>query len=122
VSLADDETTATLSRTLNGANTTLTLARPGSAEVTWSGLQTPIAFHAQIMPDTDNNTLTFENGTVLKITTGTLESLEPEGYVPALVVGMGKLTLEDPMAKKYPLVRIAPVDGVVVIAVRHRAA
>lgn len=115
VGLVDDETTATLTRTLNSTNTALTLTRPGSTTITWSGLQTPVEFHAQTVPAADGNTLTFENGVVLKITTGTLESLDPEGYVPALVVGMGKLTLEDPMARKYPLLRVVPVGGVVVV-------
>jgi hypothetical protein len=75
------------------------------------------ASSGQAMPVVDGNTLTFENGVALKITEGTLEGLDPEGYVPALVVGMGKLTLEDPMAKKYPLVRIDPVEGKVELEV-----
>jgi hypothetical protein len=120
VTLEDDDSTATLTRTLGGAVTTLELDRPNVVRITWNGLQTPIEFHAHHLPTVDGKSLAWESGALLQITTGTLESLEPEGHVPALVVGMGKLTLEDPMARAYPLVRVAPRDGTLTLAIMRR--
>jgi hypothetical protein len=118
VGIEDDDSTATLTRSLGGAVTTVVLDRPNVLRITWNGLEAPIEFHAHEIPTRDENTLTWEGGVLLNITTGSLDNLDPEGHVPALVVGMGKLTLQDPMAKKYPQVRVAPVNGTVKIEVR----
>jgi hypothetical protein len=112
---------ATLTRNLNGITTTLSIERPDQATLTWSGLQAPVEFHAHKLPKVEGNTLVWENGLVLEITAGALESLSPEGYVPAIVVGMGKLPLEDPLARAYPLVRVAPHEGAMTLKIMgHR--
>lgn len=119
VTLQDDGATALLTRTLSGARTSVCLERPGKVVVTWNPVAAPIQFHAHRAPESMGNTFTFENGTTLQIEDGTLETFDVDGFEPALVVGMGKLRLEDPMARKYPQVRIAPVDGKVSIVVQQ---
>ncbi len=120
VDLKEESNTATLTRNLNGVTTTLTLDRPDQTTVTWSGLQAPVEFHAHQLPKVEENSLAWESGVVLEITTGALENLDPEGHVPAIVVGMGKLPLEDPLARAYPLVRITPNEGAMTLRITRR--
>ena len=120
VDLKEEGNTATLTRNLNGVTTTLSLDRPDQTTITWSGLQTPVEFHAHQIPNVEGTTLAWESGVVLEIITGALENLDPAGYVPAIVVGMGKLPLEDPLARAYPLVRVAPHEGTMTLRITRR--
>ncbi len=62
-------------------------------------------------PQRDGNALRWPNGTVLKVTRGEIESLEPLGYTEEKIVGMGKLKLPDPMPTTYPVITARPSDG-----------
>lgn len=89
----------------------LTICRKGSADVPWW-------CHGE--PTQDRNTLTWPEGTVLRVTKGRILSLDPEGHRDEKIVGLGKLKLVDPMPISYPLIIVRPLEGELAIEVRIR--
>ena len=57
------------------------------------------------------------DGTRLTITRGQIVSFDPQGVKNEIAVGMGKLHLGVDDPPSYPLVTVAPVDGMLTIVV-----
>jgi len=90
---------------LNRPQRTLSIRRRAAGEWSW---------WCHGAPQRDGNSLRWPQGIELTITKGELTSLAPEGYGPPLATGFLKLRLNDPAAKTFPLVTIAPAtDGLV---------
>lgn len=87
----------------------LTITRCGNAELRW---------WCQGKPERQGNTLTWPNGTTLRVTKGAVTSFDPQGYQSEKIVGMGKLKCLDPMPLKHPLVTAQPDQGEMIIEVR----
>jgi len=62
-------------------------------------------------PTRNGNILTWPDRTRLRVTRGSITSLDPDGYRDEKVVGMGKLKLVDPMPMRYPLIAARPDNG-----------
>lgn len=86
---------------------TLRLDRPGRLTLT-RDTDTEQAWWCYGNPVRQGNTLRWEDGTALEVKTGTLVSVDANGYHDEKVVGMGKLKLEDPLPMTYPLVKAQP--------------
>jgi hypothetical protein len=118
--LHDDSHIATISCT-GVADTayksqTITLKRPGKLtirrvtdkELRW-WCYGPAKRHGE--------TLSWPDGTTLRLTKGHIASFDPQGHHPELITGMGKLKVEDPAPVKYPLVTATPENGELIIDV-----
>ena len=68
-------------------------------------------------PARRGNTLTWPDGTQLRVTKGRIISFDPEGYHDEKIVGMGKLKLVDPTPMAYPVVTARPDQGELTIEV-----
>jgi hypothetical protein len=77
----------------------LTLTRDTDTEQAWWYYGNPVQ---------QGNTLRWEDGTILMVKTGTIISVDPQGYKDEKVVGLGKLSLKDPRPMSYTLVRVQP--------------
>ncbi len=91
----------------------VTLARKTDQDVRWW-------CHGQ--PRQAGNTLTWSDGTVLKVTRGRIISVEPQGYHDEKIVGLGKLKCVDPTPRTYPLITAKPTDGELTIIVHSLGA
>lgn len=118
-SVVDDQKTATLrcadasgrrslEITLHRLDRKATLRRHGPDGWTW---------WCHGAPARSENTLQWPQGVRLQVTTGKLESLEPEGYGPPLATGFLKLKLLDPAPMKFPMVTIKPAGDDIVVEV-----
>ena len=63
------------------------------------------------------NTLSWDDGTILQLTRGTIVSFDPEGYHDEKIVGLGLLKLKDPMAVSYPLITARPENGQIIMSI-----
>jgi hypothetical protein len=68
-------------------------------------------------PERRGETLTWSDGTRLRIVRGKLASFTPNGYRDEKIVGLGKLKLRDPMPTAYPLVAARPAGGELIIEI-----
>ncbi|MBI2298987.1 MAG: hypothetical protein HYU66_08600, partial [Armatimonadetes bacterium] len=122
LSLQDDGAQATL--TCRGAadsgftGQALRLRRPGQVTLT-RDTDRPQAWWCYGAPAREGNALRWEDGTVLEVTQGTVDALEPAGYHDEKVVGMGLLKLKDPTPMTYALVTARPHGGQLTIEVRR---
>ncbi|MFA5865682.1 MAG: DUF4962 domain-containing protein [Phycisphaerae bacterium] len=70
-------------------------------------------------PAWQGNVLQWEDGTTLEVERGTLDSLDPSGYRDEIVVGLGKLKLVDPHPTVYPLIKVSPASGKIIIQIKR---
>jgi hypothetical protein len=68
-------------------------------------------------PERRGETLTWPDGTRLRIVRGKLASFLPNGYRDEKIVGLGKLKLRDPTPTAYPLVAARPANGELIIEI-----
>ena len=96
---------------------TVTLHRLGRLEL-HRRAASPVQWWCHGEPRCDGNSLRWSDGTLLRITKGTLQSVEPGGYHDEKIVGLGKLRCVDPAPTAYPLVTALPEDGELHVEVR----
>jgi len=68
----------------------------------------------------EGNTLRWASGASLRVVKGELTAYDPKGHNQALITGMGKLPLDDPMPTVYPTATVRPEGEEVVVEVRQR--
>jgi hypothetical protein len=68
--------------------------------------------------DASARLLTWENGVTLRVTRGEVTAYTVDGWREEMVVGMGKLKLDDPMPCVYPTIEVTPAGGVIEVEVR----
>jgi hypothetical protein len=120
VGLTDDRTNAVM--TCTGApgsaftKQAVELRRPGRAIIRrTTEMETRWWCHGRLARD--GNRLTWPDGTLLHVTKGGIQSIDPEGYHDEKIVGLGKLKLIDPTPMSYPLVTVRPHDGEVIVEI-----
>jgi len=96
----------------------MTLRRPDTLDVHWRGLDAPLSFWCLRPPKRVDDRLVWEDRVEMSAATGRLAGIDTEGYAPAHAVGNGRLTLIDPMPRKYPTVRVDPAGGEIAIRVQ----
>ncbi len=101
-----------------GANTESTLIearleRPGRVHGRLSVSSDSWSFLSHDIPAVADNMLTWNSGVTLRLLKGAVLRVEPTGYRPPHVVGMGKLFLVDPQPIEYPVIHVTPDSGVV---------
>lgn len=78
----------------------------------------PVEWWCHGSPKRNGSTLTWADGTQLRVTRGRLTALKPGGFQDEKVVGLGKLKLRDPMPTSYPLITAQPANGELVIEIQ----
>ena len=75
-------------------------------------------FYGGVKFDADARLLTWNSGVTLRVTRGKVVAFKIDGMNEEMVVGMGKLKLDDPMPCVYPTIEVEPEGGVIEIEVR----
>lgn len=94
----------------------VTLHRPGRV-VMERRTALPWTCYAQGSPTHHNNTLTWPSGVRLNVTRGNISAFDSAGYTEPIVVGLGKLPLEDPAPASFPLFTFSPENGHIVVEI-----
>ena len=84
------------------------IRRPDSVALQWDGRTKPVAFWRYAVPKRVDDVTMTDDRVTMRVTHGEIASITPDGYFVENAVGNGKLKLYDPVAKRYPLVEIAP--------------
>jgi len=94
------------------------LRRPNRATARWRGVGSAWSFWCLRRPEAEGNHLTWDGGAEVRVATGKVLEVQRDGYRPTHAVGNGKLALIDPMPMQYPVVRIEPEEGEVVLEIQ----
>jgi hypothetical protein len=111
INALEDDGAAAVLRGVVGEGCRLTLElhrKEGRLIVRRQGSASPWKFWCHGNPEQEGNTLRWDKRATMKITSGSIRDLEPEGFQPDHAVGNGKLKLHDPFPKRYPLVIMEP--------------
>ena len=119
VVLTDDRTTAGIRCAAESGSIlqTVTLQRPSLLVISRKS-DKDVRWTCHGKPARRGNTLTWPDGTQLRVAKGDIISLDPQGYHDEKIVGMGKLKLVDPTPMAYPVVIARPDQGELTIKVR----
>lgn len=115
----DDNGTVARMQSLRGTTESVAveLHRPDRLVITWEGLTGPIQFQTHGTPRLQDGAAYWDNGAVMRMVAGQLARIESPSSPEPLVVGMGKLTLNDPFPTAYPVVVCEPNRGHVTLEI-----